>query len=101
MDELMLMIDKFNATRVEELTFKEQMQIYNFLKELEIYRKVGTLEELMKLKEIKEEKLLNPIGEYACKFAENHGITMSEAMVHPTVKAFAECFNSGLINSAT
>lgn len=37
-----------------------------------------------------EEKLLNPVGEYAIKFAENHGMSISEAMEHPMVKAFAE-----------
>ena len=36
------------------------------------------------------EKLLNPTGEYAAKFAENHGISFSEAMSAPMVKAFAE-----------
>lgn len=47
-----------------------------------------------------EEKLLSPVGEYAAKFAENHGISISEAMNHPTVKAFAQAqtaFESGLM----
>lgn len=37
-----------------------------------------------------EEKILSPVGEYAIKFAENHGISMSEAMRHPMVKAYAD-----------
>ena len=34
-----------------------------------------------------EERLLNPAGEYAVKFAENHGMSIQEALEHPTVKA--------------
>ena len=34
-----------------------------------------------------DEKLLNPAGEYAVKFAENHGISVDEAMREPMVKA--------------
>lgn len=37
-----------------------------------------------------EEKLLSPVGEYAAKFAENHGMSINDAMEHPMVKAFAE-----------
>lgn len=40
-----------------------------------------------------EEKLLNPAGEYAVKFAENHGISISEAYEQPMVKARLEFFN--------
>lgn len=34
-----------------------------------------------------EEKILNPAGEYAVKFAHNHGISLSKAMEEPMVKA--------------
>lgn len=47
-----------------------------------------------------EEKILSPVGEYAIKFANNHGMSISEAMEHPMVKAFAEAqagLQSGLI----
>ena len=40
--------------------------------------------------EEQEEKILSPEGEYAIKFAENHGISMSEALSHPMVKAYAD-----------
>ena len=36
-----------------------------------------------------DQKIINPVGEYAVKFAENHGITINEAMQHPMVKAYA------------
>lgn len=38
--------------------------------------------------------LLNPHGQYAARFAENHGISINEALEHPTVKAHEACFNS-------
>lgn len=44
-----------------------------------------------------KEEMLSPVGEYAAKFAENHGISFSEAMQHPTVKAYATA-QSGLKN---
>jgi len=34
--------------------------------------------------------LLNQHGQYAVKFAENHGMSINEALEHPTVKAHAE-----------
>lgn len=40
-----------------------------------------------------DEKLLNQAGEYAVKFAENHGISISEAYEQPMVKARLEFFN--------
>ncbi len=40
-----------------------------------------------------DEKLLNPAGEYAVKFAENHGMSVSEAMEQPMVKARFDFFN--------
>ena len=36
-----------------------------------------------------ETNILSELGQYAVRFAENHGITASEAMRHPTVKAYA------------
>lgn len=43
-----------------------------------------------------EEKLLNPLslGEYAAKFAENHGMTISEAMEQPMVRAYREALSA-------
>lgn len=41
-----------------------------------------------------EEKLLNPAGEYAVKFAKNHGMSIQEALEHPMVKARFEAFAS-------
>lgn len=40
-----------------------------------------------------EHSLLNPAGQYACKFAENHGISVAEAMKQPMVRARFEYFN--------
>lgn len=39
------------------------------------------------------EKLLNPYGEYLVKFAQNHGLSTSEAAEQPMVKARLEFFN--------
>lgn len=41
------------------------------------------------------EKLLNPAGEYAVKFAENHGMSIDEAMQHPTVQARFAAYAAG------
>lgn len=40
-----------------------------------------------------DEKLLNPVGEYAAKFAENHGMSVADALEQPMVKARMEFFN--------
>lgn len=40
------------------------------------------------------EKMLNPAGEYAIKFANNHGISIAEAMEQPMVKARFDVFNA-------
>lgn len=40
------------------------------------------------------EKMLNPAGEYAVKLAENHGISIAEAMELPIVKARFDVFNA-------
>lgn len=42
-----------------------------------------------------DEKLLNPAGEYAVKFAENHGISVDEAMQEPMVKARFTAYEIG------
>lgn len=42
-----------------------------------------------------DEKLLNPAGEYAVKFAENHGISIEEAMQEPMVKARFAAYAAG------
>jgi hypothetical protein len=39
-------------------------------------------------------ELLSPNGQYAARFAQNHGISIDDAMNHPTVKAHQEYFNS-------
>lgn len=41
----------------------------------------------------KPDVLLNPHGQYAAKFATNHGISINEALEHPTVKAHQEYLN--------
>lgn len=48
----------------------------------------------MKNTEEQTEKMLNPAGEYAVKFAENHGISIAEAMEQPMVKARFDVFNA-------
>lgn len=40
------------------------------------------------------DKMLNPAGEYAVKFAENHKISIAEAMEQPMVKARFDVFNA-------
>ena len=40
--------------------------------------------------EINRNPYLSEVGKYAAKFARNHGITVSEAMSRPMVKAYAE-----------
>lgn len=52
-----------------------------------------TKEKLKEIVPVNEEKMLNPAGEYAVKFANNHGISISEAMEHPMVKARFNVFN--------
>lgn len=42
-----------------------------------------------------DEKLLNPAGEYAVKFAENHGISIDKAMQEPMVKARFAAYATG------
>lgn len=42
-----------------------------------------------------DEKMLNPAGEYAVKFAENHGISIEQAMQEPMVKARFAAYAAG------
>lgn len=56
-----------------------------------MWRKITETE---RLENLVEQKLLNPYGEYAVKFAENHGMTINEAMKQPMVKARLEFFNA-------
>lgn len=51
--------------------------------------------------EINNNPHLSEVGKYACKFARNHGISVSEAMSTPTVKAYSHCCNSNIFKSAT
>lgn len=44
-----------------------------------------------------EEKALGTVGEYAARFAECHGISITEAMKHPTVKAYAQATVAGIV----
>lgn len=55
------------------------------------WRKIAETE---RLENHTEQKLLNPYGEYAVKFAENHGMSIYEAMQQPMVKARLEFFNA-------
>lgn len=43
---------------------------------------------------LKADCLLNPAGQYAVKFAQNHGMSIDEAMEQPMVKARFEFFNA-------
>lgn len=42
-----------------------------------------------------EEKALGTVGEYAARLAESHGISITEAMKHPEVKAYAQAVRQG------
>lgn len=50
MRNLSELIDKFDNEKIKGITSSEQMQIFNALKYLEIYQKIGTIAELMDLK---------------------------------------------------
>lgn len=50
--------------------------------------------EIKRLREKQNQgKMLNPAGEYAVRFAENHGMSVAEAMEQPMVKARFKFFN--------
>lgn len=48
--ELKKLIDKLNNEKIEGLNFQEHTQIYNALKDLEIYQKIGTIEQFIAYK---------------------------------------------------
>lgn len=49
--DLSELINKFNNEKIKGLTDYEQMQIFNALKYLDMYQKVGTIEQFMELKQ--------------------------------------------------
>ena len=46
------LIDKLNNEKVEGLNAKEHIAIYNALKDLELYQKIGTIEQFIVYKAI-------------------------------------------------
>lgn len=46
------LIDKLNNEKIEGLNFQEHTAIYNALKDLELYQKVGTVEQFIVYKGI-------------------------------------------------
>lgn len=54
-DNLTALIQKFDNEKIKGLTDLEQVQVFNALKYLEIYQKIGTIAELMDLKNDKME----------------------------------------------
>lgn len=56
-ENLMGLIGKFdNEKKIKGLTEFEQMQVYNALKYLDMYQKIGTISEILKLKETQTPK---------------------------------------------
>lgn len=53
--DLTALIEKFDNEKIKGLTDLEQVQVFNALKYLEIYQKIGTIAELMDLKNNKGE----------------------------------------------
>mgnify|MGYP001077736653 CR=1 FL=1 len=51
MRDLSKLIDKFNNKRIDGITDSEQIQIFNALKDLEMYQKIGTIAEFIKIKQ--------------------------------------------------
>lgn len=65
MRNLSELIDKFDNEKIKGITSSEQMQIFNALKDLEMYQKVGTISEFMTLKNpAKTDETIFPI--YVC-----------------------------------
>lgn len=65
MRNLSELIDKFDNKKIKGITDYEQMQIFNALKDLEMYQKVGTIAEFMTLKNpAKTDETIFPI--YVC-----------------------------------
>lgn len=46
------LIDKLNKKKIEGLNIREQTEIYNALKDLELYQKIGTFEQFITYKAI-------------------------------------------------
>lgn len=46
--------DKFDNEKISGLTDFQQVQVFNALKDLEMYQKTGTIAELMDLKKLRE-----------------------------------------------
>lgn len=51
-ENLSELIDKFDNLKIKGITDLEQVQIFNALKYLEMYQKVGTIAEFMELKDM-------------------------------------------------
>lgn len=51
MRNLLELINKFDNEKIDGITDSEQMQIFNALKDLEMYQKAGTIVEFMELKD--------------------------------------------------
>lgn len=49
--DLSELIDKFDNEKIKWITDFEQVQIFNALKDLEMYQKIGTIAEFMELKD--------------------------------------------------
>lgn len=65
MRNLSELIDKFDNEKIKGIASSEQMQIFNALKDLEMYQKVGTIAEFMTLKNpAKTDETIFPI--YVC-----------------------------------
>lgn len=65
MRNLSELIDKFDNEKIKGITSSEEMQIFNALKDLEMYQKVGTIAEFMTLKNpAKTDETIFPI--YVC-----------------------------------
>lgn len=66
MRNLSELINKFDNEKIKGITDSEQMQIFNALKDLEMYQKVGTIAEFMALKNpVKTNETIFPIYIYA------------------------------------
>lgn len=52
--ELKKLIDKLNNEKIDGLNVQEQTQIYNALKDLEIYKKIGTIEQFIAYKGVEQ-----------------------------------------------
>lgn len=51
-NSLKILIDKLNNEKIEGLNFQEHTAIYNALKDLELYQKIGSIEQFITYKGI-------------------------------------------------